>query len=326
MKPPAIILAMATLLGAGAAFAQDTSVNVNAIEAPELVSVPVIDGDPSDAAWANVPETPVTGSGDAPAPTDEGDLDITMKAAWDEETNALYFLFHVTDDAFINVEGLGASGGGSGWHNERLEIVVNAENTGEAGHGEGSEFHTQYIFDLPNTIDDAPVGLADVPASAEFVQVPVFEGVDGSIQFPDYPFDFSNDFIESAARIRVTDPAAAEWLEAPVEWYWEIKLVTHSELFDTGAIGTDTSDPAAIADGFKAFFEDPVNIVKDLQEGLVIGISPQQNDSDVFEVPANREHQVNTTNRAGNWDSSAELTGLILAPAPAGVTDWDLLN
>src|SRR3990172_8700969 len=79
-------------------FAQDTSVNVNTITAPQLASPPVIDGDLSDAAWANVPDVIVNGSGDSPAPTQPGDLDIVMKVAWDDETNALYFAFNIHDD------------------------------------------------------------------------------------------------------------------------------------------------------------------------------------------------------------------------------------
>jgi hypothetical protein len=70
-----------------------------------------------------------------------------------------------------------------------------------------------------------------------------------------------------------------------------------------------------IATGYKSFFEDLGNEIRNLQANDVIGISPQQNDADVYNIGAEREHQVNSTNRAGNWDSSAELTGLILAPA-----------
>ncbi len=132
------------------AYGQNTSVNVNTLTAPELSSLPVIDGDLSDAAWANVPQVTVNGNGDSPAPTTVGDLDITMKVAWDDETNALYFAFNIIDDFFINTAGRGASVSGDGWRNERMELIVNGRNTGNASHGENSEFHTQYTFRSPS--------------------------------------------------------------------------------------------------------------------------------------------------------------------------------
>ena len=305
-------------------FAQDTSVNVNTITAPQLASPPVIDGDLSDAAWANVPDVIVNGSGDSPAPTQPGDLDIVMKVAWDDETNALYFAFNIHDDVFVDVLGRGSSVGDGGWNNERMELILNGINTGSASDGENSVFHTQYIFDIPNTIDDSPNGIASIPASTSFISVPVFEGIDGSIQAPGLPFNLNNDYVQSAALIRVTDPNATEWLESPVEWTWEFKIVVFEELTSTGFLGFDEGDPVNIADGFKAFFEDPVNVIHDLQLNDVIGFSPQQNDADVFSTAPEREHQVNTTNRAGNWDSSAELTGLILGARASSVLDWSV--
>ena len=308
-------------------FAQDTSVNVNTITAPELPLVPVIDGDLSDAAWANIPVTTVNGSGDDPAPKTPGDLDFTMKAAWDKETNAVYFAITIVDDVFVNVEGQGSTVGNSGWHNERLEFIINAQNTGQASHGESSQFHTQYIFDLPNTLADAPNGLVGIPVSTTFTKVPVFEGIDGSIQVPQYPFNLSDDFIESAAMIRTTDPAATAWAESPVEFTWEIKLVLHEELYSASEFGYDLNDPVGLEEGFKEFFNDIGNVIKVLKEGDVIGISPQQNDTDVYATPATRQHQVNTTNVAGNWDSSAQLTGLILGPtASTHIMDWSVMD
>lgn len=327
MKIRTVVSVILIVLVYSAANAQDTSVNVNTITAPELSVVPVIDGDLSDAAWANVPEIVVNGSGDDPAPTTPGDLDIVMKAAWDKETNAVYFAFTVTDDVFVDVEGKGSSVGDSGWHNERLEFIVNAMNTGLASDGENSAFHTQYIFDIPNTVDDAPGGLVGVPVSTDFTQVPVFEGIDGSIQVPQYPFNLSDDYVESAAMIRTTDPSATEWAKAPVVFTWEIKLVLFDEMYSASAFGYDLNDPVGLEEGFKEFFEDPGNVLKVLAENDVIGISPQQNDTDTYTMPATREHQVNTTNVAGNWDSSADLTGLILGPTiPARIEDWAVMD
>jgi hypothetical protein len=315
-----------SLLVASTGMAQDTSKNVNTLTAPELSGLPIIDGDLSDAVWANVPEIIVNGNGDSPAPTTPGDLDIVMKVAWDEESNALLFGFSVVDDVFINLLSRGSSLGDGGYNNERMELIINGANTGDAGHGEDSVFHTQYTFDLPTTWDAQPGGINDLPVSSSFVSVPVLEGIDGSIQAPAFPFDFDDTYVESAARIRVTDPNATEWLEAPVEWTWEFKVVVYDELFSAGAFGYDTNDAALIAEGFKAFFEDSGNIIHDLNVNDVIGISPQQNDADVFSQSPEREHQVNTTNVAGNWNSSADLTGLILAAQTTNVSDWELMK
>ncbi len=309
------------------AYAQDTSVNVNTLEAPELASVPTIDGDLSDPAWADIPEIIVNGSGDSPAPTTEGDLDIVMKVAWDDETNALYFAFNIKDDVFINLQGLGSSQGGSGWQNERMELILNGLNTGDASHGENSDFHTQYIFDIPNTADDEPNGIGNIPISTEFISVPVFEGIDGSIQAPGLPFNLNDGYVESAAMIRVTDPNVDGWLEAPVEWNLELKIVVYNEQLSNSVVGVDVNDAVNQENGFLAFFEDDLHIIRDLELNDVIGISPQQNDADVLGASVEREHQVNTTNRSGNWDSSAELTGLILVESVVTAIDgWELMD
>ncbi len=315
-----------SLLAAPTVWAQDTSVNINTLTAPELSEVPVIDGDLNDEAWANIPEIVVDGSGDSPAPTSAGDLDITMKVAWDDESDTLFFGFNIVDDVFLNLLSRGSSLGGSGWNNERMEFIINAANTGNPDHGEDSEFHTQYTFDIPTTWDPQPGGINDLPVSSEFISVPVFEAIDGSLIPGALPFDLDDEFVESAARIRVTDPNATEWLESPVEWTWEIKIATFSELFSAGAFGFDTNDQALLDSGFKAFFEDPGNLRKELNVNDVIGISPQQNDADVFAQSPEREHQVNTTNVAGNWNSSADLTGLILAAQASDVSEWELMK
>lgn len=315
-----------SLLAVPAGWSQDTGKNVNTLTAPELSSTPVIDGDLSDAVWANVPEIIVNGDGDSPAPTAAGDLDIVMKVAWDDESNALLFGFSIVDDVFVNVLSRGSSLGSGGHNNERMELIINGANTGDAAHGEDSVFHTQYTFDIPTTWDVQPGGINDVAPSSSFVSVPVFEAIDGSIIPPALPFDLNDGFVESAAQIRVTDPNAAEWLESPVEWTWEIKVVVYDELFSAATAGYDLNDATLAADGFKAFFEDPINLMRNLQVNDVIGISPQQNDSDIFAQAPEREHQVNTTNVAGNWNSSADLTGLILAAQAADVSDWEVMK
>lgn len=166
------------------------------------------------------------------------------------------------------------------------------------------------------------MGLADVPVSAPFVSVPVLEAIDGSIIPSGMPFNLNDDYVQSAAMIRVTDANAAMWAEAPVEWNWEFKIVVFDQMFDTNAVGIDTADQANIDNGYLDFFKDPLNVVHQLKANDVIGLSPQQNDSDEYDIPPTRNHQQNTTNRAGNWNSSAELTGLILLPPQAAVADW----
>jgi len=106
---------------AGTCVAQDTSKNVNSLVAKELSVVPTIDGDVSDAAWGDIPEVQLTGSGDSPAPTEAGDLDFYMRAGWDDETNAVYFAFRIIDDHFVNMMGKGSLmetpiGRWSGWN------------------------------------------------------------------------------------------------------------------------------------------------------------------------------------------------------------------
>ncbi len=295
--------------------AQDTSKNVNSLIAKELSVVPTIDGDVSDAAWADIPEIQLTGSGDSPAPTEPGDLDFFMRAGWDDETNALYFAFRVVDDHFVNMMGKGSSFGDSNWKMERMEFVTNGANTGLVSDGEDSDYHTQFIFDLANTVDPQPGGILDLPVSSSFVSIPVYEGIDGSIQAIDLPYNLSDDYVQSAAKIRVTGGNPEAWGDAAVEWILEMKLVIFNKLTSTGMIGYDTADEENIATGYKSFFEDPANEIRNLQPNDVIGISPQQNDADIYDISAEREHQVNSTNRPENWNSSAELTGLILAPA-----------
>lgn len=338
MKRGILLFGAIALLG-GSATAQDVSVNVNSYTIPELSTVPVIDGDLSDEAWANVPAIPMDKDGDSPAAEPgTGDLDIVLKVAWDDETNALYFGVNVQDDAFINVQGLGSSLGESGWRNERLEIVIDGLNTGTADSSTTSGFHQQYTVDMPNTWDpfDPEAGFFggfdqdpdNYPVSTDFIQVPTYERIEGTLNFggPDhYPYNIADEYFESAAQIRVTDPAATEWLEAPVEYNWEVKIVPFEFLLPADSAVLDIADPAAVESGWIGWFEDEGNDPLDLEEGKVVGASVQQNDDDVFAEEPARQHQTNTTGFSANWNSSESLTGLILGPASeTTVSDWSL--
>ncbi len=311
-------------------FAQDTSVNVNSYTIPELPSVPDIDGDLSDPVWENVPTIPMEGDGDSPAAEPgAGDLDITLKIAWDEETNALYFHIDVIDDSLLLLHGLVSSGpewDGSGWRNERLEIVIDGTNSGDPGSTTATGFHQQYTFDMPASL--VPLeegGILDLPVSTDFQSVDVYEQVNAQLNPTNYPFNVVDDYLDSAAMLRTTDSDATEWLESPAEYNWEVMLVVFEYLESSDVIGVDFDDPAAIENGFEAFFEDEFHDVNDLEEGEVIGCSVQQNDGDIFNSPVEREHQTNTTNVAGNWNSSESLTGLILGPTlSTSVVDWAL--
>lgn len=345
----ALFTALSLSLALAPAMAQNTSVNVNSGVAPELSTVPTIDGDLSD--WADIPEfsVPMNMDGDSPAAAPgSGDLDIVLKVAWDDETNAIYLGINVIDDSLVAYQSLGSSGGTSGWQNERLEVVIDGLNTGDAASSNGSGFHQQYVFDMPNTWDawssdndidnnvftNEQVGYfnnADggVAVSSSFITAPVFERIEGVLNTgaAHAPWDINDDFLESAAQIRVTDPGASEWVEAPVEYNWEIKIVVFEEVFNSADFGFDMDDPANIANGWVDHLTDPGNVVNDLEEGEVIGFSPQQNDGDIW-PDGGREHQTNTTGVAGNWNSSESLTGLILGAASAGggssVTDWSI--
>lgn len=345
-----LIVGLISMVG----FTQDTSVNVNSAIIPELATVPVIDGDLSD--WADIPETVFTApdgtvtkmdqSGDSPAADPgTGDLDIVLKVAWDDETNALYFAVNVKDEAFVATQGLGSTAGTNGWQNERLEIVIDGTNTGDAASTTTTGLHQQYTFDVPNTWDiwgegndienkvfiAGEVGLFNVldggiPVSTSFVRVPVFERIEGTLNFDNShaPWDIWDEFVESAAQIRVTNAGATEWIEASVEINWEIKLVPYEFLYTATMLGFDIGDPANIENGWQDLFKDEANIKLDLEPNKVIGFSPQQNDADVWDPAPSREHQTNTTGVSGNWNSSESLSGLILGAKEATILDWSI--
>ncbi len=285
--------------------AQDTSVNVSSFSVPELGDIPVIDGDISDGAWANIPWMDVDKDGDPPgnpAPPEAGNLDVQMKAAWDDETNALYFAFHVVDDVFINEYGRGSSAGTGGWQHESLELVINAENTGSSADGEGSDHHAQYTFQFPNTIDDQPIGMGDLDVSTDLISLPIFEGIDGHFAGESPTFDIDNDYVESAGMIRATRAGEPAWEGSPVEFYIEFKIVPFSIL--------------------KGSLDAPENVLKDLEALDVIGIDPCMNDSDSF--GGAREWRVNLSGTGAGWNSSAELVGMILEASQTPVADWTL--
>ncbi len=327
-------------------FTQDTSVNVNEFTIPELSTVPEIDGDLSDAAWANVPAIPMDQDGDSPAGVaGSGDLDIVLKVAWDDETNALYFGINVIDDVLVATRGMGSSAGDAGWNNERLEIIMDGANTGDPASSTTSGWHQQYTFDMPNTWDDwdasndldnhvfmdGGVGYFNtagggIAVSADFVRVPVFERIEGTLGLgaAHAPWNISDSFLESAVQIRATDPNAAEWIEASVEYNWEIKLVPFEYLEGASNLGYDLDDPANISTGYQDFWEMEDHVVVDLEANKVIGFTAQQNDADEWSDAPAREHQTNTTGISGNWNSSESLSALILGPKAASVSDWSL--
>lgn len=334
------------VLAAAPAFAQapDTSYNLGVFTIPELPTVPEIDGVLEDSVWASVPEIPMLGDGDSPAAVPgSGDLDIVLKIAWDDETNAVYFGLVVQDESYINTSGHGAPPpySDAGYLNERLEVVIDGINSGDPSAACGTPNHQQYCFDMRNIVDpwdpdNLYFGMADTPVSTEFTPVLVSEHITSTIQagadtYPD-GFNLDDDFMESAAQIRSTDPDRTVWLDedsevqGPVEFVWEIKLVIFEELWNLPDYGYDPADPDMAATGFKGYFEEADQTVKDLEENGVIGFTVQQNDGDLYNYAGNptREHQTNTTGVAGNWNSSEQLSALIFGPALAGVEDWSL--
>ncbi len=327
-----VVLALAAL----PAFAQDTSVNVNSFTAPELPTVPEIDGVLEDSVWAGVPTIPMDKDGDSPAADPgTGDLDITLKVAWDEETNCVYFGVHVIDESYINTAGHGSSVGANGWKNERLEIIIDGSNSGLSESNCDSGWHQQYCFDMRNIVDpwdpdNSYYGMADTPVSTEYIPVLVSEHITNILQpsedtYPD-GLNLHDDYVESAAQLKCTNPDATEWLEQPVEFVWEIKLAIFQELFALSEWGYSEDDPDLAANGFEEYLALPDHQRVDLEEDYVIGFTVQQNDSDVYNPDGepSREHQTNTTGFDGNWNSSENLSGLILGPTMAGVGDWTL--
>jgi len=305
MRKSLFLCVMFVCAAASLVFAQDTSVNVSSFSIPELAAIPVIDGDISDGAWESIPWMAVSEDGDPPgnpAPPEAGNLDVQMKAAWDDETNAVYFAFHIIDDVFINEYGRGSSAGGNGWKHESLEVVFNAENTGSSADGEGSDHHAQYTFQFPNTIDDQPLGIGDLDVSTDFISLPVFEGIDGHFAGEEPTFDIDNNFVESAGMLRATKAGEPAWEGSPVEFYFEFKIVPFSIL--------------------KGSLDDAENVVKDLEALDVIGIDPCMNDSDSYS--GDREWRVNLSGTGAGWNSSAELVGMILEAAQTPVNNWSM--
>jgi len=322
-----------------------TAGNVNTFTIPELATVPVIDGDLSDACWANVPAIPMDKDGDSPAATPGiGELDIVLKVAWDDETNAVFFGLNVIDDSFVSVRGMGSLEGNDGYNSERLEIIIDGSNTGSADSSTTSGYHQQYCFDMPNTYDTwdptnniekkifvtENVGyfsdLGGIPVSSTFVSSPVFERIQDTLNFDNThsPWDIADDFCQSAAKIRVTDPSVTKWAEAPVEFNWEVKIVPFAYLMTASNLGYDIADPANIANGWIDFFKDPVQEKVDMKEGVTIGFTAQQNDVDIWDAAPTRIHQTNTVGFDNTWNSSENLSGLILGAKATTVSDWEL--
>jgi hypothetical protein len=235
------------------------------------------------------------------------------------------------DESYCNANGLGASTNPEGWHNERVELIIDGINSCEAGDLLTTGYHQQYTFDMPNIWDNnkpeaGEYGMADVPVSTSFIPVKVYERISRTIEpvHPDaYPFDLSDKFLQSAARLRATQQKP-DWIEAPVEFVWEIKLVVFEQLLPAADVGVDITDPANLKNGYEAVFADTAQIVKDLKTNGVIGFTIQQNDADVFAESPTREHQNNTTGFSGNWNSSQNLSALILGSAITNVGDWAL--
>ena len=94
------------------------------------------------------------------------------------------------------------------------------------------------------------------------------------------PWNISDSFLESAVQFRATDPNAAEWIEASVEYNWEIKLVPFEYLEGASNLGYDLDDPANISTGYQDFWEMEDHVVVDLEANKVIGFTAQQNDAD----------------------------------------------
>lgn len=319
--------------------------NVNTFTIPELATVPVIDGDLSDACWANVPAIPMDKDGDSPAATPgAGDLDIVLKVAWDDESNALFCAINVIDDSFVSVRGMGSLEGTDGYNSERLEVIIDGSNSGSADSTTTSGYHQQYCFDLPNTYDawdttndiakkkfvTENVGyfsdLGGVKPSSTFISSPVFERIQGTLDLDNThaPWDVADEFCQSAAKIRVTDSSVTKWAEAPVEINWEVKIVPFSYLMTASDLGFDIADPVNIANGWVDLFKDAVQEKVDMKEGVIIGFCPQQNDADVWDAAPARNHQTNTVGFDATWNSSENLSGLILGAKATTVSNWEL--
>jgi hypothetical protein len=81
-----------------------SSVQDDLVLAPEVLTVPVVDGSGDDACWENVPWQSIDQVwipyGDAMV--DSADYYGRYKVMWSSTTNLLYFLMEVTDDVFVD--------------------------------------------------------------------------------------------------------------------------------------------------------------------------------------------------------------------------------
>ena len=147
MMKQIVIAVLIVCVGAMWGAAQDTTVNVNSYTIPELPGAPVIDGDLSDAVWANVPAIPMDKDGDSPAAAPgTGDLDIVLKIAWDDETNALYFAIPRMNRLsrwarFLATDGHKASG----WKSSSMEPTAETRTHHHLRYHQQYVSHTLYV-------------------------------------------------------------------------------------------------------------------------------------------------------------------------------------
>jgi len=127
----------------------------NPVLAPDVATVPVVDGIGDDACWQNVPWQSIDQVWVNYAnPVDPDDYTGRYKVVWSSATNLLYFLMEVTDDVFVDGYDPNTSGGAI-YDFDISEVFIDEDSSGGEhiydGNGTNAEnaFAYHMYADLP---------------------------------------------------------------------------------------------------------------------------------------------------------------------------------
>ncbi|TQV78182.1 sugar-binding protein [Exilibacterium tricleocarpae] len=193
-----------------------------AFEAPRTATAPVIDGDPSDAAWqqANWRELDQRVLGSMPSPTDfSGRYKLVWTPAY------LYLLAEIDDDILIDAR---ADPLVQYWDDDTLEIFIDEDASG------GNHLEDFNAFAYHIALDNQAV---DIAPSRGQVSPRLFPG-----------------HIEARWRRSVKGSAKAEataGTQMSNSLYWEVRIAVHN---DSHVYGDDLSSRVTLAAGKKLGF------------------------------------------------------------------------
>ncbi|MBC6995083.1 sugar-binding protein [Neolewinella lacunae] len=120
----------------------------NTFTARKVTTPPTIDGQPNDAAWAEVPwnSYQIFRKGNDPTATEDPvsptDFDMEFKAVWDN--NTLYLLIHITDDV------ISYRPDGNWWWQDAVEFYVRGKGDIVVGYNRNNPTHSSFERLHPN--------------------------------------------------------------------------------------------------------------------------------------------------------------------------------